>query len=92
MAFINNLGKKLTGVAGDAAEKAKDVAEYAKVKTEIASENKKMQQGYMELGKLYFEQGKDVDEGSAVEIFNSIKEAQDNIASMEAKLAAKKEE
>lgn len=92
MAFFNDLGKKLTGVAGDAAEKAKDVAEFAKVKTEIASENKKVQQGYTELGKLYYEQVKDVEDGPAVVLCNSIKEAQDTIALMEAKIAVKKEE
>lgn len=72
--------------------KAKDVAEFAKVKTEIASENKKVQQGYTELGKPYYEQVKDVEDGPAVELCNSIKEAQDTIALMEAKIAGKKEE
>lgn len=82
----------MTGIAGDAAEKAKDVAEFAKVKAEIASEQKKVQQGYTELGKLYYEQVKDVDDGPTVELCIGIKESLNLIASMEAKLAAKKDE
>lgn len=92
MAFLNNLGKKLSDVAGDAADKAKDVAELAKVKAEIASEHKKIQQAYGELGKLYYEQAKEIEEGPVVEICSVIKASLATIDTLEAKVATKKEE
>ena len=40
MAFLNDLSKKLSEAAGDAAEKAKDAAGIAKLKAEIMVEQK----------------------------------------------------
>jgi hypothetical protein len=92
MAFLNDLGKKLGEVAGDAADKAKDVAEFAKVKAEIAVQQKKLQQGYIELGKLYFEQVKDAEDGPGFESCSGIKASLSTIAELEAKIANGKNE
>lgn len=86
MAFFNDLGKKITTVAGDAAVKAKDVAEIAKLKTEIAAEQKKIQQGYVELGKIHYEEIKDTATGQEKEICTGIKASLDAIADIEAKI------
>lgn len=92
MAFFNDLGKKITTVAGDAAVKAKDVAEIAKLKTEIASEQKKVQQGFAELGRLHFEEVKDIAVGQERDICAGIKASQAAIAEIEAKIESVRHE
>lgn len=87
MAFLNDLSKKLSEAAGDAAEKAKDAAGIAKLKAEIMVEQKKLQHGYAELGKLYYEMIRDqAAEESETAACASIKEALDAIAGLEAKI------
>ena len=53
MAFLKNLGNKIGEVAVDAAEKAKELAEITRLKNEISGEQKKIQQAFIDLGKLY---------------------------------------
>ncbi len=86
MAFFKDLGNKIGEVAGDAAEKAKDLAEITKLKNEISGEQKKIQQAFIDLGKLYFEEIKDANEGPGVEFCGVIKAAQEAIAELEAKI------
>lgn len=86
MAFLNDLSKKLTEVAGDAAEKAKDVAGIARLKTEIMGEQKKLQQSYAELGKLYYESVKDKDDGPEAVICAEIKDTILLIEDLESKI------
>lgn len=91
MAFLKNLGSKIGEVAGDAADKAKDMAEIAKLKLDITAEEKKIQQAYVDLGKLYYEAIKNDEEGPGVEHCKVIKESQDAIAQLEDKIASVKE-
>ncbi|NYB73258.1 hypothetical protein HZF24_03800 [Sedimentibacter hydroxybenzoicus DSM 7310] len=44
MAFLNNLGKKISDAAGTATEKAKDFAETTKLNSAISSEEKQINQ------------------------------------------------
>lgn len=86
MSFLKDLGNKITDVAGDAADKAKELAEVQKLKMDISSEEKKVQQAYVNLGKLYFEEIKDFDDGPGADYCKSIIEAQKVIADLEAKI------
>lgn len=86
MAFLKNLGNKIGEVAGDAAEKAKDLAEITKLKSEISGEQKKIQQAFIDLGKIYYEDVKDAEDGPGVEFCLAIKAAQAAIAELEAKI------
>ncbi|MFA5637169.1 MAG: hypothetical protein WC977_14835 [Anaerovoracaceae bacterium] len=86
MAFLKNLGNKIGEVAGDAADKAKDLAETTKLKNEISGEQKKIQQALMDLGKLYYEDIKDAEEGPGVELCGVIKVAEAAIAELESKI------
>lgn len=86
MAFLRNLGNKIGEVAGDAADKAKDLAETTKLKNEISGEQKKIQQALMDLGKLYYEDIKDAEEGPGVELCGVIKVAEAAIAELESKI------
>ncbi|WP_312812690.1 hypothetical protein [Sedimentibacter sp.] len=58
MAFLNNLGKKISDAAGTATEKAKDFAETTKLNSAISSEEKQINQYFIEIGKMIFEQDK----------------------------------
>ncbi len=86
MAFFKDLGNKLGEVAGDATEKAKDFAETTKLKNEISAEQKKIQQALVDLGKLYYDDIKDAEEGPGVGLCNVIKTAEAAIAQLEAKI------
>ena len=86
MSFLKNLGNKIGEVAGDAADKAKDMAEVTKIKLDISNEEKKIQQAFIELGKLYYEEIKDLADGPGAEHSALIKASEQTIADLEAKI------
>ena len=51
MAFFDNLGKKISVVAGTAADKAKDLGEIAKLKAEILGIQSDINAALLELGR-----------------------------------------
>ncbi|MFA5636114.1 MAG: hypothetical protein WC977_09420, partial [Anaerovoracaceae bacterium] len=57
-----------------------------KLKNEISGEQKKIQQALMDLGKLYYEDIKDAEEGPGVELCGAIKVAEAAIAELESKI------
>lgn len=62
MAFLDNLGKKISIVAGNAADKAKDLGEIAKLKAEIMRTQNAINSDLLELGRLVYENAKtDID-------------------------------
>ncbi|MGI6733923.1 MAG: hypothetical protein ACOX4J_07135 [Anaerovoracaceae bacterium] len=86
MSFIKDLGNKIGEMAGDAAEKAKELAEITKLKNEISGEQKKIQQAYIELGKIYYEDIKDTEVAPGAEHCRAIQAAQAAISELEAKI------
>lgn len=90
MAFFKQLGNKIGEVAGDAADKAKDMAEITKLKMSISGEEKKIQQAFEELGKLYYEIIKDEKDGPGVEHCDLIKASQNAIFELENKIESVK--
>ena len=58
MAFFDNLGKKISVVAGTAADKAKDLGEIAKLKAEILGIQSDINAALLELGRKTYEQSK----------------------------------
>ncbi|GAB1476722.1 hypothetical protein MASR2M70_15580 [Bacillota bacterium] len=88
MSFFKDLGNKIGEVAGDAAEKAKDMAEVTKIKMDISAEEKKIQQAFIELGKLYYDQVKDQEESPGAEQSAVIKASELAIADLESKIEA----
>ena len=86
MPILNDIGRKLGEVAEDAADKAKDMAEIAKLKAEIAIERKKIKEGYIELGKIYFDQIKNTNQIPEMEICGKIKDSMSKIADLESKI------
>ena len=63
MAFFDNLGKKISVVAGTAADKAKDLGEIAKLKAEILGIQSDINAALLELGRKTYEQSKSEAEG-----------------------------
>jgi len=80
MAFFDNLGKKMSQAGQAAAAKMKEVAEVAKLTSAVTDEEKKIQDNYLELGKLYAQVYADTAEGEFAAKIAAIKEAEEKIA------------
>lgn len=53
MSFFDDLGKKLSQAGQSAAQKTKEIAETAKLNSQISDEEKKINDYYLQIGKLY---------------------------------------
>lgn len=53
MSFFDDLGKKLSQAGQTAAQKTKEIAEVAKLNSQISDEEKRINDLYLQLGKLY---------------------------------------
>jgi len=87
MTFINKLGKKIGNVAGNAADKAKDLAEITKLNASISSEEKQINQYYLEIGKVMFEHEKDNPNSPIAEQIRKVLASQQTITEIKAKIA-----
>jgi hypothetical protein len=88
MTLINNLGKKLGGIAQNAAKKSGDVVEITKLNLNINSEEDSIKKVFYEMGKYCyegFERGEVTDE-ILIEFCNKIKEHKEIICSYNAKI------
>ena len=86
MAFFNDLGKKLGEVAGETAIRAKDFADTTKLKTEISSQQKRLQSTYAELGKIYYVQERDVEGSAVADLCAKVEDIQAEIAELEIRI------
>ena len=87
MAFFDNLGKKISVVAGTAADKAKDLGEIAKLKAEILGVQSDINAALLELGRKTYEQSKSEAEGPYVADCTKITGLYDQIESLRARIA-----
>ena len=87
MAFLKNLGEKIGSAAGSAADKAKKMAETSKLNSAISTEEKHINQAYMDIGKQIFEQDKDNPDSLVAEHCNKIIAAQHTIEELKQKIA-----
>ena len=81
-AILNTLGTvagKTRGFAEKAADKAKDVANIAKLNMELSAEKDTIEKAYLEIGKLYYETRKNSPDGFFVQLCDEITLANDNI-------------
>lgn len=90
MAFFDDLGKKLSQTGAEAADKAKEVAQVAKLKSQISDEERNIKQQYIQLGKAFYEANPDCVESPYAEAISSIKASQEKIASLEQDIAVAK--
>lgn len=87
MAFFDNLGKKISVVAGSAADKAKDLGEIAKLKAEILGVQSDVNSALLELGRKAYEQSKNDAEGPYAEDCAKLTGFYDQIESLRARIA-----
>lgn len=71
MAFLDNFSKKITEVSQSAVQKTKNMADIVKLTTQISEEEKKINDMYLQIGKLYVERyamnNADMDINSCIE-------------------------
>lgn len=86
MDFLEKLGKKVGEAAGSATEKAKDFAETTKLNSAISSEEKQINQYFLEMGKIIFEQDKENPDSPVAELCAKILTAQKTIDDLKQKI------
>lgn len=87
MAFLDEIGKTLTDMGKDAAQRAKEVAEVLQLKTQINSEKARIRELYIAIGKIYFEQHQGEPEEQFMDTFTEIQNALGNISELEARIS-----
>ncbi len=80
MAFFEDLGKKLSQAGQSAVQKTKDFTDVAKLNSSISDEEKKINNFYSEIGKLYVSLHAEDCESAFAEAVKGIKEANQKIA------------
>ncbi len=86
MAFLDKIGKKIGDVAGSATDMAKDFAETTKLNSEISAEEKQINQWFLEIGKLIFENEKENPDSVVAELIAKIKTSQQSIEELKRKI------
>ena len=86
MSFLNDLGKKLSGAAEVAADKAKDLAETTKLNYDISVAQKQIESDYTEIGKQMFLLEKDNPASPVSALCQKILSTQESIAALHTKI------
>lgn len=79
MSFFDDLGKKLSQAGQTAAQKTKEIAETAKLNSQISDEEKKINELYLQIGKLYVSLHDENHEADFDELIKSIHESEDKV-------------
>ncbi|MBR1771721.1 MAG: hypothetical protein IJ747_06795 [Lachnospiraceae bacterium] len=86
MDFIEKIGDTITANGKKAADKAKELAEIANLKSQIASCEEVIKKNYMEIGKLFMEQYKDAEDAPFEKQRKAILNAQAGVDDLQAKI------
>lgn len=92
---IDTLGEvavKTRDIAGNVADKAKDVSRIAKLNFEISSEKETIKKAYIAIGKLYYETYRNNPDGFFVQLCDEIDMANESIKAKEDEIAKLKED
>ncbi|MBO5209876.1 MAG: hypothetical protein J6B68_11150 [Lachnospiraceae bacterium] len=84
--FVSKLGETITTKGKEVSDKAKDLAEIANLRSQIATCEEVVKKNYMEIGKMYYEQHGSMPEEQYEEQCRAISNAQIGIADLEAKI------
>lgn len=79
MAFFDDLGKKISQAGQTAVQKTKEMADIAKLNSSISDEERKIESGYREIGKLYVSLHDEEHEAAFAELIAGIHEAEKKI-------------
>ncbi len=75
MAFFDDLGKKLSKAGQSVMDKGKEFADITKINLAISDEEKKLDEAYKKLGRLFVEKIGDRAEGDFAELVSEVKGA-----------------
>lgn len=86
MDFLEKLGDTITTKGREAADKAKDMAEIASLKSQIATCEEVIKKNYMEIGRLFMEQYKDAEDAPFEKQRTAIVNAQAGVEDLQKKI------
>ncbi len=86
MDIIEKIGDTITEKGKEAADKAKELAAIANLKSQISTCEEVMKKNYLEIGKIYFEQYSDMPEPPFEKQCETIKNSQRAIADLQEKI------
>lgn len=79
MAFFDDLGKKISQAGQTAVQKTKEMADIAKLNSSISDEERKIENSYREIGKLYVSLHDEEHEAAFAELISGIHDAEKKI-------------
>lgn len=79
MAFFDNIGKKLSQTGQMAVQKTKEMADVAKLNSNISDEEKKISNAFYQIGQLYVDLHSDDFESDFEALITQLKESQNNV-------------
>lgn len=80
MAFFDDLGKKISQAGQTAVQKTKEMADIAKLNSSISDEERKIENSYREIGKLYVALHDEEHEAAFAELISGVHDAEKKIA------------
>ena len=83
MDFLNKVGDTVTAKGREAAAKAREMAEIANLKSQIATCEEVIKKNYMEIGRLFVEEYKDVEDAPFEKQRRAIMNAQAGVADLQ---------
>ncbi len=92
MGFFDNLKEKVTSTTTEVGQKAKDLADTAKLNSEISKKKSEMNSIFLELGKRYIDEHKDLAEDPYSDFIQSVMQVNNQIKELESQIAKIKSE
>lgn len=86
MAFLDKIGKTITSTSKDVAKKTKDLTEIARLNSQISAEQKRIEETYYKIGKIYYEEYKDTSLENLMPLCNEIDETNSRIETYKAQV------
>ncbi len=86
MDFLEKLGDTITAKGREAADKAKEMAEIASLKSQIAACEEVIKKNYAEIGRLFMEQYKDAEDAPFEKQRTAIVNAQAGVEDLQKKI------
>ncbi len=87
MDFFEKMGETITSKGREVADKAKDLADIASLRSQISACEDVIKKNYMEIGKLYYEQFKEAEYNDFVEQCTAIENAKNGVKALEEKIS-----
>lgn len=86
MDFFEKVGETVVTAGKDVADKAKNLAEIASLRSQINTCEEVIKKNYIEIGRLYYEQYKEAEYNDFVEQCSAIANAKDGVEALEKKI------